>query len=136
MADETAPDGATEELAPEDAATEAAEATLLADIEALVEDGKTYAEAELAFQKTRLLYASGKARSAAIYTGVAAIFVTMAVVALVLGAVLALTPLFGAIGAAGTVFAVLLVFALVLVLLAKAKIGQLIDAFEDEDGQA
>lgn len=113
----------------------AAQASLFDDIGAVVEEGRTYAEAELAFQKTRLLYASGKVKSAAIYTGLAAIFVTMAVVALVLGTVLALTPLFGAIGAAGAVFAVLLVFALVLVLVAKARIGQMFDAFRGDDGR-
>jgi uncharacterized membrane protein YqjE len=110
--------------------------SLLSDVEALVADGKTYAEAELAFQKTRLLYASDKVKSAAIFTGIAAVFVVMAIVALVLGAVLALTPLIGPLGATAAVFLALLVCAGVLVLMAKSRITDLIRAFEEPDEQA
>jgi len=132
MVDEADPG---EDSTPE-AANGAGEPSLLADVHSLVEDGKTYAAAELAFQKTRLLYASEKVKAAAIYAGLAAVFVVMAVVALVLGAVLALTPVFGALGATAAVFAVLLVFAVVLVGMAKTRIAQLIDAFEADDGEA
>lgn len=114
----------------------AAQPSLLSDVEALVADGKTYAEAELAFQKTRLLYASDKVKAAAIFTGIAAVFVVMAIVALVLGAVLALTPLIGALGATAAVFLALLVCAGVLVMLAKSRITDLIRAFEAGDEQA
>jgi len=117
-------------------AAEAAEQSLLADVEALVEDGKTYAAAEFAYQKTRLLYASDKAKSAAIFTGIAAVLVVMAVVALVLGAVLALTPVLGALGATAVVFVVLLVCAAVLVRMAKARLRGLLDSFEAGDEQA
>jgi uncharacterized membrane protein YqjE len=110
--------------------------SLFAEVETLVEDGKTYAEAELSFQKNRLLYAAGKAKSAAVYVGIAAIFVVLAIVALVLGAVLALTPVLGALGATGAVFAALLIFAILLVLGAKAKVASALRAFEDKDGQA
>lgn len=117
-------------------AAEEADLSLLSDVEALVEGGKTYAEAELAFQKTRLLYASGKAKSAAAFTGIAAVFVVMAIVALVLGAVLALTPMLGPLGATAAVFAVLLLAAAVLVQLARARIRDLLKAFESGDEQA
>jgi hypothetical protein len=122
----------------EEGAAEHSEAgpSLLSDVEALVADGKTYAEAELAFQKTRLLYASDKVKSAAIFTGIAAVFVVMAIVALVLGAVLALTPLIGALGATAAVFLALLICAGVLVMMAKARIADLIAAFEERDEQA
>ncbi len=115
---------------------EAGPPSLLSDVEALVADGKTYAEAELAFQKTRLLYASDKVKAAAIFTGIAAVFVVMAIVALVLGAVLALTPLIGALGATAVVFVALLICAAVLVVMAKTRIVQLIAAFEERDEQA
>ena len=132
MADETGDDQAAEQAVAETPDSEA-KLSLLSDVEALVADGKTYAEAELAFQKTRLLYASDKAKAAAMFTGVAAVFVVMAIVALVLGAVLALTPLIGALGATAVVFVALLVCAGVLVMLAKARIGDLIKAFENDD---
>jgi hypothetical protein len=133
MADDTDNGAAGLPVAPEG---EAGPPSLLSDVEALVADGKTYAEAELAFQKTRLLYASDKVKAAAIFTGIAAVFVVMAIVALVLGAVLALTPLIGALGAAAVVFVTLLVCAAVLVVMAKARIADLIAAFEERDEQA
>jgi uncharacterized membrane protein YqjE len=120
---------------PDQAAGEAQQ-SLIADVESLVEDGKTYAAAELAFQKTRLLYASDKAKSAAIFTGIAAVFVVMAVVALVLGAVLALTPSLGPLGATALVFVLLLAGAAILVILAKARIRAMLEAFEARDEQA
>jgi len=127
-----------EELAVEDLPGESAEETdvsLLGDIETLVEDGKTYAAAELAYQKTRLAFAGEKAKSAAIFTGIAALFVVMAVVALVLGAVLALTPLLGALGATAAVFLALLLIAGGLVMAAKAKLRGLMRAFESDDDE-
>lgn len=138
MADDAAKLGAELDSVAEEPAEPANDAgvSLLSEVEALVADGKTYAEAELAFQKTRLLYASDKAKSAAIFTGMAAVFVVMAIVALVLGAVLALTPLIGAVGAAAIVFVALLLCAALLVVKAKSRIRDLIDAFEADDGQA
>jgi uncharacterized membrane protein YqjE len=135
MADDTGNEGAAE-LEAAEAPDSGAKPSLLSDVEALVADGQTYAEAELAFQKTRLLYASDKAKSAAIFTGIAAVFVVMAIVALVLGAVLALTPLIGALGATAVVFVALLICAAVLVMLARSRVADLIKAFEAGDGQA
>jgi hypothetical protein len=51
----------------------------------------------------------------------------------VLGAVLALTPLIGALGATAVVFLALLVCAGVLVMMAKSRITDLIEAFERDE---
>ncbi|HSG34291.1 MAG TPA: phage holin family protein [Sphingomonadaceae bacterium] len=110
--------------------------SLLADVEALVEDGKTYAEAELAYQKTRLTYVSRQAKSAALYTLIAAALVVMAVVTLSIGAILALTPVIGAFGATAVVFVALVLGALLFGIAARGKIAKAVSAFESDDGQA
>jgi hypothetical protein len=107
--------------------------SLLGEVESLVADGKTYAEAELAFQKSRLVYVADHAKWAAIMGGIAAVLVVLAIVALVIGALLALTPELTAWGAAGVVFAVLVGGAVVLTRMAAARWKALIQAFEAEE---
>ena len=99
------------------------------DVGALVEDGKTYAEAELAYQKSRLLFASGHAKWVAIFGGLALVLVVLALVALVIGALLALVPVLGAWGATAVVVAVLVVASAILLGLAKARWSHLAEAF-------
>jgi hypothetical protein len=63
------------------------------DVAALVEDARTYAEAELAFQKTRAALVakhSGKAIAALV---LALVLLHIALIALAVGAVIALAPL-------------------------------------------
>lgn len=107
--------------------------SLLDEVESLVEDGRTYAEAELAFQKSRLAFVAEHAKWAAIFGGLAAVLVVLAVVGLVIGALLALTPQLTAWGAAGVVFAVLVVAAFLLVWRASARWKSLMQAFEAEE---
>jgi uncharacterized membrane protein YqjE len=107
--------------------------SLLDEVGSLVEDGRTYAEAELAFQKSRLVYVADHAKWAAIFGGLAAVLVALAVVALVIGALLALTPQLTAWGAAAVVFAVLAVAAFLLVRMASTKWKGLMQAFEAEE---
>jgi len=110
--------------------------SLLDDVEALVEDGKTYVAAELAFQKTRLNYVAEQAKSAAFYTLIAAALVVMAVVSLAIGGLLILTPVIGAFAATGVVFVALMVAAFVFSHFARRRIANAMDAFENDDGQA
>ena len=107
--------------------------SLIDEVGALIEDGKTYAEAELAFQKTRLFYVLAHARSIAVLGGLAAVLVVLAVVAAVVGAINGLIPELGPWGAAGVVIAVLLALAAVLGLSARAKLKGLSRAFETTD---
>ena len=52
----------------DDSAADSAEArSLFEDVEVLIEDGKTYLEAELNYQKTRARFASDRARSALVF---------------------------------------------------------------------
>lgn len=110
------------------------ERSLTDDISALIEDGKTYAEAELAYQKTRLSYAADKGKSG-LGLGLAALaFIHLSLVALVVGLVIALTPYLTALGATGVVAGVLLIGAAIFGLTARKRFGSISKAFE-EDGQ-
>jgi hypothetical protein len=89
---------------------DAAERSLVADVRQLAEDGRTLLEAELAYQKSRALVAGQAAKGVAGYGALALALIFFALMALVLGLVLALTPLVGALLATGLVVLGLLVF--------------------------
>lgn len=77
--------------------------SLVGDLRQLVEDGRTLLEAELAYQKSRALVAGEAAKGVAGWGALALALVFFALMALVLGLVLALTPLLGAFGATAAV---------------------------------
>lgn len=89
----------------------AVDRSLVADVRQLVEDGRTLLEAELAYQKSRALVAGQAAKGVAGYGALALALIFFALMALVMGMVLALTPLVGALGATGLVVLGLLVLA-------------------------
>lgn len=68
-------------------------------IRALLEDGQTLFEAEVAFQQARLSYALGRAKGIALLLVAALFMAFFTLVAIVVGMLLALTPLVGAWGA-------------------------------------
>ena len=109
------------------------EPSLADDITGLIDDGKTYVEAEIAFQKSRLSFALGKGRKAAFLGLLALGFLHLALIALVVGAVIALSPLLTPIGATLAVTVVLLVVAVIFVLIAKRRISEAAAAFDEED---
>jgi Flp pilus assembly protein TadB len=69
--------------------------SLLDDIQALIADGRTYAETELAFQKSRAFYAAGRGKAIALFGALAAVLLVFALFALVVGTILVLTPSVG-----------------------------------------
>lgn len=77
----------------------AAERSLVEDVRQLVDDGRTLIEAELAYQKSRAVVAGMAAKSIAgwVLLGLALLFFSL--MALVLGLILTLTPVIGAVGA-------------------------------------
>lgn len=81
--------------------------SLTDDLIALVDDGKTYLETEVQFQKTRAAFALDRGRSGAIYAVIALTLVWLALVALVVGLVIALTPEIGPWAATALVVVVL-----------------------------
>ncbi len=77
--------------------------SLAEEVEALIEDGKTFLEAELAFQKTRAAFVAHQAKSAAILGAVAGICAVLALIGLTVGLIIALTPIVTAWGATALV---------------------------------
>lgn len=103
-----------QEGAPADPATapEAPDTTLSGlrdDVTALVEDARNYAEAELAFQKTRAVLAGKHGARALGLLVLALVLLNLALIALAVGAVIALAPLVTIWGAIAIVVGVLLV---------------------------
>lgn len=121
-------DGAPAEPAPD--APEAPDTTLSAlrdDVTALVEDARNYAEAEIAFQKTRAALAGKHGARALGMLVLALILLHIALIALAVGAVIALAPLVTIWGAIAIVVGVMLIGVAVLVMSA-LKDGKLLAA--------
>lgn len=113
-------DDAAEERASDEAGTRR---SLVEDFEALFEDGKTYAEAEIAYQKTRARLAGSYAKSGLIYGILALFLMHMALIGLTVGTILVLAPLTGPLIATAIVTGVLLAGVAALALMAKARFG-------------
>jgi Flp pilus assembly protein TadB len=121
-------DSAAGDHAPADAVDH----SLTDDVRALIDDGKTYLEAELQFQKSRAAFIADRSRSGAIYAVSALLLVHLALVALAIGLIFALTPLITAWGATAVVVGLLLVGSIVLGLAAKKRFAGLSSAFGGE----
>ena len=106
--------------------------SLADDLFALYEDGKTYAQAEVAFQKSRASYTANKATGALVFGLGAFAFLHLALIALVVGAVIALVPVMGPWLATGLVTLLLLVGGAVLLFMLKSKIDDIRQAFTDK----
>jgi hypothetical protein len=92
-------------------ASDAATRSLAADLRQLAEDGRTFVEAELAYHKSRAAVAGVGARGVAGWGALALALVFFALMALVVGALLALAPLLGGWGAMLAVTLALLLLA-------------------------
>ncbi|TRD09915.1 phage holin family protein [Erythrobacter insulae] len=93
--------------------------SLTDEIAALINDGRTYAEAELVFQKTRAVIAGKSIGFAIGYVLVALVTLHIAVLALAVGLVIALEPLATIWGAIAIVVGALIVLTAFLVFAAK-----------------
>lgn len=107
--------------------------SLLSDLEAAWQDGKTYASAELAFQKTRARFATAKLKSVVIYGVAAAFIAVLALIGLTVGAIISLATLVGPLAATLIVVAVLLLVAFILAKRAGRSWTALSGAFSSGD---
>lgn len=107
--------------------------SLAEDLEALYEDGKTYAEAELAYQKTRARYVAQHGKAGLGYGLLAVFFLHMALIGLTVGAILTLIPVVGPLFATLIVVGVVLALVVILGLMARSRIGRIGKAFEGDD---
>jgi hypothetical protein len=103
--------------------------SLTDDIMALVDDGKTYVEAELQYQKSRAAAGLAQGRSGAGYGLVAAALLHLALVALVVGSVFALAPAIGAWAATAVVVGLLILAGMGFALAAKRRFARLAAIF-------
>lgn len=104
------------------------------DIAILIEDARTYAEAEARFQKTRANLAGKTAGRALVMLVLALVLLHIALIALAVGAVIALTPLVTVWGAIAIVVGVMLAGVIALVLSAKKDGALLAALFESGAG--
>ena len=104
--------------------------SLREDVEALIEDGKTYLEAELVYQKTRAAFVADRAKGAVIYGAVAAMLGFLALIGLTVGLIIALTPWLTAWGASALVVGLLLLGAWIAVRAAGARWSRLMAAID------
>lgn len=113
---------------------EAEDPTFAEDLQQLVQEARMLAQAEFAFQKTRAAYAGAEAKTIALLGLIAAVLVFFAIIALVLGAVIALTPALTPWGATAAVTLGLLLSAGICALAAKARFGRMMNAVSDKRG--
>jgi len=102
--------------------SEARERSLNEDLHQLAQDARAYAEAEFKFQKTRAAYAASASKSVLVYALAALVLVFFAVMALVVGSVIALAPLITPWGSTAVVTLALLGLAVLLLLRAKKRV--------------
>lgn len=110
---------------------EADTSSLIDDVSALFEDGKTYAQAELAFQKSRARYLGGSVKGLAVYAGGAIAAFHLALIALTVGLVFALASAIGPWLATLVVTLVYLIIAAILALSLKRRLGAMRSALTD-----
>lgn len=118
---------------PEAEAENAGERSLVEDLRLLVDEAQGLARAEYAFQKSRAFHAGQELKRAVIFTALAVACVIVALVALTLGAVLALRPVLGPWGATGAVVGVLLVTGALFALIASSRLRRTARVLEGED---
>lgn len=102
-------DDSEPEIPVEDETAE--ERSLVDDLRLLIDDARAMARAEYGYQKSRAFHAGQELKRAVIFTALAVACLIVALMALTLGAVLALTPHLTAWGATAAVVLVLLVAA-------------------------
>lgn len=120
---------------PEPADAEAldpADRSLIEDLRLLAGDARTLAEAELAYQKSRAGALGGGLGKIVGLGAVAVLLATLALVALVVGLVFALTPILTAWGATAVVTVALLLLALVMALWARSSWASLAALLEGD----
>lgn len=110
--------------------------SLLGGARTLLEDGQTLLAAEIEFQKARVGFVLGRAKGILVLGVLALALLFFALMALVMGLLLALTPLIGPWGALAAVFLGLLALTGLSVLGAVRRIGAITRALKGKDSAA
>ena len=107
--------------------------SLIDDVKAMIDDGRTYVEAELHFQKSRAKFLSGRVGRAAVLGGIAALSAVLALVALTVGLVIGLTPILTIWGATAVVILLWLIVLGICAIKLRTLSKQLSAAFSEEE---
>ena len=107
--------------------------SLLGNLDALLADGRTYFESEVAYQKSRAGFAANRLKWSVIYGAAAFGLLHLALIALTVGVVIALSPLTGPWIATGLVVALLVFGAVVLLLRLRSKVDDIRAVFEERE---
>ena len=100
------------------------------DVEALIEDGRTYLETELIYQKTRAAFVADRAKGALVFGAVAALLGFLALIGLTVGLIIALAPLLTVWGSSALVVGLLLLGAGLAVRAASQRWSRLMAAID------
>lgn len=107
-------------LAPVD--EEFTEVSLAQDLRQLADEAKALAQAEIAFQKSRAAFVSNETKTIGLLAIAALVIIFFALMALVIGTVIALGPLVGPWGAMALVTIALLILALACGMSARSRL--------------
>lgn len=118
---------------PAEQVDSAKERSLVEDIRLLADDARAFANAEFAYQKSRAFHAGQELKRAVIFTALAVACVIVALMALTMGLVFALTPHLTAWGATAVVVAVLLVLAGIFAWIASGRLRRTARTLEGEE---
>ncbi|MCB2089738.1 MAG: phage holin family protein [Sphingomonadaceae bacterium] len=135
MPDQDLPDMQEQEDTTATPPSSGAERTLSDEIVSLVEDGKTYVEAEIAYQKTRASLAAQSGKNGVIFVFAALAFLHLALIALVVGLVIALAPHVTAWGALAIVVGSLLLGVAIFAMLALKRFRRVSSVFKEDAGE-
>lgn len=109
-----------------------APASLTDGVSALLEDGRTYLEAEIAFQRSRAIFTATESKRG-LYTLLATFaFLHAALIALVVGGLLALVPVLGGLGAMLAITLGLVAAALITGLVTKRRFTRVSRLYRDD----
>lgn len=106
--------------------------SLLADVEDLVVDAKTYFDSELTYQRARATFVVSRVKAIAVYAVAAIVIVLMALFAVSVGLILALTPWLTAWGATAVVGGLLLAVVYLIVRRIGAAWGDIMVAVREQ----
>lgn len=109
--------------------------SLLEDLETLIDDGKTYLEAEANYQKSRALYIADSLPGVALAGTIAAALAFIALIGLTVGLIIALAPYLTAWGSSALVVGLEFVLALYFARTAARRWGAIMRALGKDDAR-
>ncbi len=107
--------------------------SLADDLEALLEDARTYMDAELSYQKTRASFVADRVKKTVAFGAIAAFLAVLALIGLTMGLIIALTPHLTAWGATAVVVLALLLIAAILASKAGKAWNSMMAEFRSEE---